>query len=865
MDKNVQIIFIPGIMGSTLKNRNMPIWPWTDYLFDSYELLTDINNPNIYSNKVEPITYRLLLKKLKEVTPNVIPFHYDWRQNNLKHLDDLKNKIDENADEIIFVAHSMGGIIAKLFFNKFREEAFIHKISKFITLGTPWNGAMDAYRTLKYGKSIPDKITKIKGCILNKKTSKKISPYFPSVYQLLPNRNYCQSALKTETKTLVPYRKNNKNYYDIDEFFLDNLKKDFESYQHVYTEIFEDFFNLLQEEIPEHIKHFEIIGVGKPTIASIIENSLGEAEGDFRNGDGTVPLFSALSNEGNAFFVNKVEHQDLPKNEEVLKLITDILNDVTEFTENSTIFKSLQSQYNKGFSGKILKIACPVEISLVNKEGQVIYGAIETIDDEGLKEILTQEYNVEELGETTYVIFDDDDNEIDNLDKVLIHAYDKGPTTVSIDEYVNGENTKRKAFKMFEINPDIEAELSLSPKIEENTLSIREIGKEPIPIKSSMEDLINDIVYPTTEIEILAENLIRPDDNKDTFLVKGAVLLKISDVKKGSYEIDSTFVRINGNLIRVEPGEYIELNLTEGYNELEYFTKDIFGNLETSNKIKIFLLPKFSFNLKIEFLPHQYTVDLEFNELYKEVAQIYNFDIKEINWSFDNNEKQFGNDVFYIYKNRNLKINYVNFFGEEEQFDIDIDENIIASIFEGTAQAQNLEDFIYINLKLTKPKIHFIMPEGESQRGYFRKISNENISKCTDIIIEEVPLEIKISKNKKYKISFQNLSEDIVLDNNPIYSLNFKVFDNERNKDIRTLNLQFFNKIKGLDDVIFTDNKDVLFNQQKDVYTAIIDLEEVKNKIQKYWTNKAIPLLEVNIIDKISGNILRSQEIYIRV
>ncbi|MFB6649307.1 lipase/acyltransferase domain-containing protein [Bacillus toyonensis] len=868
MNNNVLIIFIPGIMGSTLKKRNRLIWPWSDYILDSYEYLKKLEDKEIYSSKIEPFTYRKLMNNLKGITTNVISFHYDWRQNNLSHVKDLKEKISEKSeqvDEIILVAHSMGGIIGKLLLNQLDEEAWADKISKFITLGTPWNGAMDAYKTLKYGTSIPDKIIKIKGAILNKKTSKEISPYFPSIYQLLPNENYCELASRLETKTLVSYRKNNRNYYDHEEFFIDHLKNDFEFYKHKYNDVFEDFHSLLSKDIPQHIQHFEIIGISKPTISGITENTLGEAEGDFRNGDGTVPLFSALSNSQNAYFVNKVGHQDLPKNGEVIQLVENIINNVGGFVENETIFNSLSSQYNKKFSGKILKVACPVEISLVDKEGQVIYGAIETIDEEGLKEIVNTEYNIEEIGETTYIVFDDDEGTIEDFEKIMIHAYDKGPTTVSIDEYEEGENVKRNAFKVFEINPDIEAELILSSNIEENKLSIEEFGKEPVAIESSVEVLVEDIEYPSTKMKIFAERSTEIGEQSETIIAKGYVKIAIDSIEKGSYEIDSTFIKVNGKLMEIKLGEEISLDLKERNNRIEYFTKDIFGNVEAAKKIEIILLPKFSFNVNIEFLPHQYIVEIEFKEFYRSIAEQFGKEIGEYEIVYDNDSKRLGNDVFYINKTRNIEIKYNNILGEEEHYCIAIDENIITSIFEGTAEENNLKDLINKYFQLESPKIHFIMPEEEGRAGYFRKINNWNITNCTDIIIEKDPLNVKIAKYKKYKIYLQNFSEDIVMNAQKVYPFKFKVIDTERQKDMRTLELQIFSKVKGLKEIILTDTIDVYFNEKEDVYVGDINLEEVNDIIKQNWKKDAAPVLEVNISEKITRNSLRSQDIDISI
>jgi len=353
MDKNLQVIVIPGIMGSTLNNKFRQIWPWSDYLLDLYKTLKDTKNKNIYAKKIESFTYKSLVNELKTVTNNVTTFPYDWRQNNIQHFDELEKKFDKDADEIIIVAHSMGGIVAKLFLNHFRNSDLVNKVSKIITLGTPWNGAMDAYKTIKYGKAIPEK--KYKGFFLNEKTSKEITPYFPSIYQLLPSNNYCELSKSIEKKQLVSYKVNDQSYDDHDIFFQEHLNDIFSNCKLDYDSIIKDYRELLKEDLPSNIEHFEIIGINEGTIAGIAENSLEEAEGDFRSGDGTVPLFSALTNEKNAFFVHKAEHSKLPKHPIVINLVKDIINKDSEklyeeFEECEEIYTDLKSKYNTGWN-----------------------------------------------------------------------------------------------------------------------------------------------------------------------------------------------------------------------------------------------------------------------------------------------------------------------------------------------------------------------------------------------------------------------------------------------------------------------------------------------------------------------------------
>ncbi|PHA82628.1 lipase/acyltransferase domain-containing protein [Bacillus toyonensis] len=869
MSSNIQIIVMPGIMGSTLKNKYIQIWPWSDYAFDQYKTLKNINKSSIYASKLESYTYKKLVEELKTISNNVTPFPYDWRQNNLNHFKELEKKLDPNAEEIVIVAHSMGGILAKLFLNEHRGSDLINRVSKLITIGTPWNGAMDAYKTLKYGKAIPENF--FRGFFLSEKTCKEISSYFPSIYQLLPSNRYCELARQVETKELVSYKINDVSYQDHDEFFDKHIKEDFLNSELEYSKVIEDFRDLLSEDLPEHINHYEIVGINSGTISGINVNSLKEAEGDFRSGDGTVPLFSAISHQERSFFVHKVEHSDLPKSPIVRNLVKDMITKeedtfMEELIESELLFTRLDSSHNKGYNGTIIKVACPVAISLVDKNGDIVYGAIETIDEEGLKEITKEEFNVKTLGTTTYVLFDEEADKIDSFESLVIRAYDQGPTTVTVDEYVNGENVKRNAFKTFTINTDMQAELVLSDDIEENKLYVEVEGKEPIEIDSSIEEVSSEITCPETSGEIVGANTYIANEN-EAVIVRGNTYFRINNLKQGTYEIDSTFVTINGEIVCMNEASEMLLELNEGLNNIEYFTKDIFGNMENAKKIDVILLPLNSIQVEIEFLPTQYTLDIKYKDIYEEVIAKYNLDTGQIHWKFDNETDVYGNDVFYRVAHRKLSISFVDIFSEEQVYNTTIAEDAIASIFEGTASQESLEQFIEF-LQLDNYKTRFIMPEEFQGKGTrYTKINKENISNCSEIRIEDDLYKVRIMRNKKYQVAFQNLAEDIVLNKFPLYSLEFKLIDNEWNRYINSKELKFFIKIHGFKDDVFTEIENVRFDLKKNVYIADINLDMINKKLNKdYWLSNVAPTLEVNIIENSNGNenSLRSQNISIR-
>jgi pimeloyl-ACP methyl ester carboxylesterase len=176
------VVVVPGIMGSTLSHNGVPVWaPSAGALIDGIRtlggnlkqlqlpdgigdehpgdgvqamgLMPDVHViPGVWS----PIRgYSVLLKRLNGLCATgkvgkVVPFPYDWRLSNRHNANRLKTVI---ADElggwresdpsrtdarVVFVCHSMGGLLARWFIEKCGGAELTRKI---ITLGTPYRGA----------------------------------------------------------------------------------------------------------------------------------------------------------------------------------------------------------------------------------------------------------------------------------------------------------------------------------------------------------------------------------------------------------------------------------------------------------------------------------------------------------------------------------------------------------------------------------------------------------------------------------------------------------------------------------------------------------------------------------------------------
>lgn len=92
---------------------------------------------------MNPLCFFFMKKELtKNENLNIQTFQYDsvsFNDNVLTNLHNLIEKVSNN-DEITILAHSMGGLVTRLYLNKYKPERKI----KVITLGTPHQGSLVA-------------------------------------------------------------------------------------------------------------------------------------------------------------------------------------------------------------------------------------------------------------------------------------------------------------------------------------------------------------------------------------------------------------------------------------------------------------------------------------------------------------------------------------------------------------------------------------------------------------------------------------------------------------------------------------------------------------------------------------------------
>ena len=283
--KKHPVIIVPGILGS---------WYWP--LTNKWELdPLQHTYTELYNN---------FIMAGYEPGKTLFDFPYQWRADNQETAYLLKQKIDEakvasGANKVDIVAHSMGGIVTRIYA---QSDVYQNDINRIIFLGTPQTGSISSYPMWEAGNlSLIDENLREYMKILLKEESlqhgyvtdgilKYVRNDVPSIAQLLPTNSYLNG-------------KTYPNGYP----------------RNTLLEALEINKAILSER---GIKVTNIVGeaVDTPDNIDVLNGDFGIYWPDGKalnyyssSGDGTVSLQSQLDVPGDAVFKAGVKHVDLPK------------------------------------------------------------------------------------------------------------------------------------------------------------------------------------------------------------------------------------------------------------------------------------------------------------------------------------------------------------------------------------------------------------------------------------------------------------------------------------------------------------------------------------------------------------------------
>lgn len=846
-----QVIIIPGIMGSELQCNEYKIWPpniavWWKGINVLAKKLEDVHSDEIESVALYKKYYGKLVEFAEGIADEVKVFHYDWRQDNFKHIDRLKQLINKDADEVILIAHSMGGIVAKLFLNSDPNSEIIKKVSKLISIGTPWKGAAEAYLYLQFGF----------GPSFLKGIFKSVIPCFESVYQLLPNKDYVE---ENEVNFGYGYL-NNRGWNGIcDDYYIPLLKK----HGLEYNDVLLKFYNQMSLNLSECVEHHEIIGYSKTTLTSINDDGL-KIRGKYGNGDGTVPLHSAVTDTSHKYFV-KGKHSLLPNNKEVHDIIKDIIvaNKCTEDIVRDYKLLTYEKILDERFDFKVVRVACPVNVSLLDDDGKVLYGDMSEMKADNLLDVFIKgEESVKYIDNDVYFILE----KRDESNKLHVEAYEEGAVSISIDEYENGVLEKVAKFKTFNMDNSKSADITINSDIEKCKVEIKDEDNKEID-KVIIKDNNNEekVELPKTEYSFTGNNI--QELSTGDYIATGDIYLNILDVVCGTAEVMDTFYSINENNSMVVNGKNeILLDLKSGKNTIKVYSVDIFNNVEHMSEKNIFYIENVEDRIpkvKIKAIPDSYSFSFEFKE-HKEFEKL-SLPLPTVIMKFDNNDGVISN--FNIVENkgviRKISLEVIDVLGTINSKSIILDEKLLKLILESTATVKEYETFME---KIGIDTIRSYKSSINGKTHTYRALTNSKLADSDLLEFKNEKIEIIIDKMKEYEVMFSNVREYVDLNENKDYTFEFSVFSSDKKYSITNIGLNISLAIESESSVSqydeignlsyeIVDDRYIFKVNTNDINKWLLKSEEVFDKVDNLYiviklddeTNKILRAFELNI------------------
>jgi pimeloyl-ACP methyl ester carboxylesterase len=290
------VVFVPGTMGSILSTPDgEEVWPPTPVeVVTGYkrkkkllredlvvgDIIREVSCFDFYKPLVE--TFAAVGFREGGAGDQLHVWPYDWRRDLELLTDRLAARLDAlpgGVTSITMVAHSMGGLIARLMLEtgKFEAKPWFGKINNFLTLATPHLGA-----PLALGRILGlDSAMGISGADFREIGADR---RYPSGYQLLPAPQEAACWDIKAGSTLGEL-----DIYDnavAGGLGLDPTLVARAAWLHT---------TLAKGKAPPHIRYFYFAGTGHKTVTRVnVATNSKQMTRSEDAGDGTVPLWSAL-------------------------------------------------------------------------------------------------------------------------------------------------------------------------------------------------------------------------------------------------------------------------------------------------------------------------------------------------------------------------------------------------------------------------------------------------------------------------------------------------------------------------------------------------------------------------------------------
>jgi pimeloyl-ACP methyl ester carboxylesterase len=223
-------------------------------------------------------------------------YSYDWRLGLDELGARLAARIAADGRPVILVAHSMGGLVARMAAGILPKRL----VRKLIMLGTPNQGSFAPVQALRGTYPFVRRMSTLDRKHSAEYLAQNVFCTFPGLYHMLP----------------PPQRIKGVNLFDARCWPPDGPAPS--------AELLDQVMATRSGLAPVDSRMVHIVGVNQETVVGLRRTAAGFEYAMDRNGDGTVPLSLARLPKLKCYFVDE-SHADLANNERVIQAIIDIV------------------------------------------------------------------------------------------------------------------------------------------------------------------------------------------------------------------------------------------------------------------------------------------------------------------------------------------------------------------------------------------------------------------------------------------------------------------------------------------------------------------------------------------------------------
>jgi hypothetical protein len=230
-------------------------------------------------------------------------FPYDWRESAQVAARELVRVIRERDEPVKLIAHSMGGLVARLAIAELDAVGEVSRVRRCVMVGTPHAGAPAAILALRGTFGLVDWLHRFDLAHTSEELARDVWASFPSVYELLPQDCTLQQLLGAGAPAREELLKQARG---------------------VHAKL----------PVPDG-RMCVLAGTGMATPTRVRVQSKGMSIERSKQGDGTVPLGSAVLQGVQSTVLQGVSHTDLVRSSAGVRAIVSMLAESAQRTRTS--------------------------------------------------------------------------------------------------------------------------------------------------------------------------------------------------------------------------------------------------------------------------------------------------------------------------------------------------------------------------------------------------------------------------------------------------------------------------------------------------------------------------------------------------